>query len=70
LLISFVIPNFRHSAGGIDALVALAGTGEASMSKQAHRTLSSFEDVSIHITSKQGRSGEIASLLRAVTHER
>jgi hypothetical protein len=58
-----------HSAGGIDALVALAGTGEASMSKQAHRTLSSFEDVSIHITSKQGRSGEIASLLRAVTHE-
>ena len=40
------------------------------MSKQAHRTLSSFEDVSIHITSKQGRSGEIASLLRAVTHGR
>jgi len=57
--------RYLRAAGGIDALVALAGTGEAGMSRQAHRTLSSFENIS-----NQAGSGEIASLLRAVVHER
>ena len=62
---SFVISLTLGERRGIDALVALAGTGEASMSRQAHRAVTSFENIS-----NQARSGEIASLLRAVVHER